>query len=180
MRRYILPVFLAFLTVSFIAEKKRQPKDIVDYCTRDLARKKAQKELPPYRYSGSRTKTFTLQNFSQIRHLQIDMVRNRPYKVIFNREGVPEGQAVEVAIYDRPHDKKNRQLLYHDSSTDPQVVFETKKVQFFDYDAVYVDVLLPAYLGDLSGPTIKGCLVITVGYLNVTLSDKRPKTKEPR
>ncbi len=180
MIRFAIPFFTMLVLVSFTPMDESQPKEIVDYCTRDLSRRKTMKALPPYRYSGSRTKSFTLQNFSQVRHLQIDLVRNRPYRIIFNREGVPEGQLVEIAIYDRPHDKRNRQVLWHDESTDPQVIFETKYVQFFDYDVIYVDVLLPAYEGDLSGPTIKGCLITTVGYQNVSLSDKRPKTKEPR
>ncbi|HBH07319.1 MAG TPA: hypothetical protein DDX92_12035 [Flavobacteriales bacterium] len=177
MNRHRKSIFFGFLAVVVLSGSRPgtwEASEIIDYCTKESARRKSSEMLLPYKYSGSRSKSFTLKNYSQTRSMEIDLVHNRPYKIIFNREGIPEGQKLEVYIYDKPNDKKKRYLLFSNNSEEDIVVFETKYVNDFNYSEIFVDLVIPSFPGDLSGITVKGCLVTTVGYLNETLEDKRP------
>jgi hypothetical protein len=177
LNRHRKSIFFGFLAVVVLSGSRPgtwEASEIIDYCTKESARRKSSEMLLPYKYSGSRSKSFTLKNYSQTRSMEIDLVHNRPYKIIFNREGIPEGQKLEVYIYDKPNDKKKRYLLFSNNSEEDIVVFETKYVNDFNYSEIFVDLVIPSFPGDLSGITVKGCLVTTVGYLNETLEDKRP------
>ena len=96
-----------------------------------------------------------------------------PYRLIFNKDGVPSGQTVNIVIYDKPYGKKNRTELFRHTGSEKEVIFETNSLQD-QYSTLYVEYELPAYEDDIAeGVSIEGCITLTVGF------DALPLNGEP-
>ena len=141
-----------------------QSDEIIDYCLVDQAREQSYKQLKPYRYSGFKYKSFKAKDYNQVKETIVELLAEIPYKLIFNRKGLPTGQSVNIVVYDRPYGKKNREELFRDSSDNEEVVFETSSLNDY-YKRLYVEYELPAIEAELAeNVTVKGCMTLTIGY----------------
>lgn len=145
----------------------------VDYCIKDNARESAMKKLKPFRYSGFKTKPVTIKEYNQVKETLVTILKDVPYRLIFNSEGLPEGQKVEITIYDKPYGKKNRNVIYEYKGNDKEVMFDTKDAS---YSEMHVEYVFPAFEGKLnSDMTIKGCVTMTIGYNNLVIEGGNAK-----
>ena len=159
-----MKLVIAFSCALFLAGSVFSQSETVDYCTKEDSRSLSIKNLKPYRYSGFKSKPFEAQPYNQIKETVVELLRDMPYKLIFNKDGLPSAQKVNIVIYDRPYSKKNRTELFRDGGSSKEVVFETASLQD-EYSTLYVEYELPAYEDDIAeGVSIKGCITITVGF----------------
>ncbi len=149
--------------------------EILDYCTKSSAKTANMREMNPYRYSGNKVKPFYCKAFHQTKTTVVELLKGMPYKIVFNRAGMPDGQKLEIKIFDSEEGKKNRTMIWSDNSMKEQVAFETKSVSDFDYRTLYIEYVLPAYEKEDITDDIrkKGCVVMTTGYMNEVLETKK-------
>jgi hypothetical protein len=169
---YTLFSFSLALVVMFSNQVFAQSTP-VDYCIKDNARESAMKKLKPFRYSGFKTKPITIKEYNQVKETLVTILKDVPYRLIFNSEGLPEGQKVEIAIYDKPFGKKNRNVIYEYKGADKEVIFDTKDASFTE---MYVEYVFPAFEGKMSSDmAIKGCVTMTIGYNNLIIEGGETK-----
>ncbi len=162
-----LPVLLLFTVYSF------GQSEVIDYCERESATERSKKELKPYRYSGAKVKKIKIKEYNQIQETVIEMLYDTKYKIIFNRSGIPDGQKVDIVIYNKPYGKRKREIVWKNTDGEDVVVLETEKLDE-EYDRLYVEYELPAYEKDVpSGVRITGCMVMTLGYNNMSFHTDR-------
>lgn len=166
-------ILLAIFSLVLMTGTSFAQSETVDYCTKDESRAKSVKNLKPYRYSGFKAKPFEAKPYNQIRETIVELLRDMPYRLIFNKDGVPSGQTVNIVIYDKPYGKKNRTELFRHTGSEKEVIFETNSLQD-QYSTLYVEYELPAYEDDIAeGVSIEGCITLTVGF------DALPLNGEP-
>lgn len=159
----ILLTIFTGISYSFI-ESTPSGQEVIDYCLKDKSREDSYKLLKPYRYSSFKYKSFTAKDYNQVKETIVELLDDMPYKLIFNKKGLPTGQSVNIVVYDKPYGKKNRTELFRNAGSEEVVVFETSSLNDF-YKRLYVEYELPAIEADLAeNVTVKGCVTLTVGY----------------
>ena len=157
--------FCALIVFTSGYSSEKAATEVLDYCVREKSKASAKKDLPPHRYSGSRAKTFYCKNNQQVKTTEIELLKGQHYRLIFDKAGLPIGQSVEVRIYDKPEDKKNRSLLWENTEDRDHFIFETKSIENFKYSTLYVEYFFPAYEKDDISSEVKkkGCVFLTIG-----------------
>ena len=83
--------------------------------------------------------------------------------------GLPEGQMVDISIYDKPYGKRNRELIYRDEGMSDEIVFDTKEMEDFYYERLYIEYFIHPFEGEEEldeNVPIKACVVMSHGYQN--------------
>ncbi len=164
---------LFFTALLFLASESFAQQETIDYCEREATAEKTKKELKPYRYSGAKIKKLKIKEYNQIQETVIEMLYDTKYKIIFNRSGVPDGQTVDVIIYDKPYGKRNREIVWKSTDGQDLIELETESLEG-EYDKLYVEYEMPAYEKEVpDGVRIAGCMVMTIGYDNMTFHTDR-------
>jgi len=171
---YTLLIASSWLCISFLPKNDSAPEltgdDEIDYCAKDVARENAKKALVPFRYSGSKAKRITVKEYNQIATTDVELLYDVPYRLIFNKAGLPDEQKVDIVIFNKPYPKKNRQELWRNSDYGTkEVTFETSELGDYTGD-LYIEYVLPAYEGKITPDLrLKGCIVLTLGYNNMVI-----------
>ncbi len=125
-------------------------------CNSKELKEKAQDGLDPYKYDSSELTRIVYKNKESIKEIEIPLFIGEKYKFVFVNEALPK--SVEIQIYNKDKDSKNRKLLFSSKNAGPNskdLTFEISKSRqvFIDY------VVPPVETGSYSG-----CAVFAVGY----------------
>ena len=143
-----LSIVIVFVLMAF------QGGDVL--CNAKELKEKAKELLEPYKYDSSELTRILYKTKQTLKEVEVPLFIGEKYRIVFELEALPK--QVEVQIYNKDKDSKNRKLLF--SSKDigaekKEFQFEISKVR-----QVYIDyVVPPTETGSYSG-----CAVFMVGY----------------
>lgn len=141
-------VLFVFVSMSF------QGGDIL--CNAKELKEKAKELLEPYKYDSSELTRIMYKKKESIKEVEVPLFIGEKYRIAFELEALPK--QVEVRIYNKDKDSKNRKLLF--SSKD---IGAEKKEFYFEISKarqIYVDYIVPP----TEEGSYSGCAVFMVGY----------------
>lgn len=112
---------------------------------------------PDFQYDASKLTHLVFSTKKQFKEMEIPLYIGEKYRFVFNVQALPQG--VDIEVYDKKYESKDRKLLFSSKEVQPQnnqYVFEPQKAM----RKVYLDYHVPASEGEEK----KGCLLLTVGY----------------
>ena len=125
-------------------------------CDSKALKEKAKDMLAPYKYDSSELTRIMYKKKESMKEVEVPLFIGEKYRFCFNLEALPKG--VEIQIYNKDKDARNRKLLFSEKNVGPE-----KKEVFFEISKsrhVYVDyVIPPTETGSYSG-----CAVFAIGY----------------
>ena len=146
--KHLFSIIFIFILMAF------QGGDVL--CNAKELKEKAKKILEPYKYDSSELTRIVYKNKESIKEIEATLFIGEKYRFVFELEALPK--QVEVQIYNKDKDSKNRKLLFSSKNLGvdkKEIQFEISKVR-----RVYVDyVIPPSETGSYSG-----CTVFMVGY----------------
>lgn len=144
----LFSIVIVFVMMAF------QGGDVL--CNAKELKEKAKDFLEPYKYDSSELTRILYKNKETVKEVEVPLFIGEKYRIVFELEALPK--QVEVQIYNKDKQSKNRKLLF--SSND---LGAEKKEFFFEISKarhIYVDyVIPPTEVGSYSG-----CAVFMVGY----------------
>ncbi len=125
-------------------------------CDSKALKEKAENFLDPYKYDSSELTKIIYKKQESVKEVEVPLFIGEKYKVVFVTEALPK--AVEIQIYNKDKESKNRKLLFSSKDAGPEkkdISFDVSMVRhiFIDY------VVPPVETGSYSG-----CVVFAVGY----------------
>lgn len=150
MKKIIKPLFsiiLVFVLMAF------QGGDVL--CNAKELKEKARNVLEPYKYDSSELTRILYKKKESIKEVEVPLFIGEKYRMVFELEALPK--KVEVQIYNKDKESKNRKLLFSskDLGDKKEFTFEVSKVRH-----VYVDYVVPP----TEEGSYSGCAVFMVGY----------------
>ncbi|HRG00206.1 MAG TPA: hypothetical protein PKZ75_03755 [Bacteroidia bacterium] len=144
----LFSVLLVFVLMAF------QGGDIL--CNAKELKEKAKNLLEPYKYDSSELTRIMYKKKESVKEVEVPLFIGEKYRIAFELEALPK--QVEVQIYNKDKESKNRKLLFSskDLAADKkEFYFEVSKVRH-----VYVDYVIPP----TEEGSYSGCAVFMVGY----------------
>ena len=125
-------------------------------CNAKDLKEKAKLALEPYKYDSSELTRILYKNKETVKEVEVPLFIGEKYRIVFELEALPK--QIEVQIYNKDKDSKNRKLLF--SSKD--VGADKKEFQFEVAKSrhVFVDYIIP----QTEAGSYSGCAVFMVGY----------------
>ncbi|MFN8117345.1 MAG: hypothetical protein U0W65_14610 [Bacteroidia bacterium] len=151
MKKIINPIFLTLLVFVLMAF---QGGDIL--CNAKELKEKAKNALEPYKYDSSELTRIMYKKKESVKEVEVPLFIGEEYRIVFELEALPK--QVEVQIYNKDKESKNRKLLFSSKSIGAdkkEFQFEVSKVRH-----VYVDYVVPP----TEEGSYSGCAVFMVGY----------------
>jgi hypothetical protein len=150
MKKISLPIALA---VSIFVSLSFQSGDIL--CNSKALKEKASALLDLYKYDSSELTKIIYKNKESVKEIEVPLFIGEKYRFVFELEALPKH--VEVQVYNKDKDAKNRKLLFSskEMGDKTEFQFEVSKVR-----TVYVDYIIPP---SESGAQT-GCAVFMLGY----------------
>jgi hypothetical protein len=150
MKKIIKPIvstILVFVLMAF------QGGDVL--CNAKDLKEKAKNTLEPYKYDSSELTRILYKKKESVKEIEVPLFIGEKYRMVFELEALPK--QVEVQIYNKSKDSKNRKLLFSSKSLGDkkEFMFEVSKVR-----QVYVDYIVPP----TEEGSYSGCAVFMVGY----------------
>lgn len=150
MRKIIKPILsiaVVFVLMAF------QGGDVL--CNSKELKEKAKLALEPYKYDSSELTRILYKAKETVKEVEVPLFIGEKYRFVFELEALPKH--VEVQIYNKDRDSKNRKLLFSskDMGDKKEFQFEISKVRH-----VYVDYIVPP----TEAGSYSGCAVFMVGY----------------
>ena len=143
----ILSIVIVFVLMAF------QGGDVL--CNSKELKEKAKIALEPYKYDSSELTRILYRSKETVKEVEVPLFIGEKYRFVFELEALPKH--VEVQIYNKDKDSKNRKLLFSskDMGDKKEFQFEVSKVRH-----VYVDYIVPP----TEAGWYSGCAVFMVGY----------------
>lgn len=143
----IVSIILVFVLMAF------QGGDVL--CNAKDLKEKAKNTLEPYKYDSSELTRILYKKKESVKEIEVPLFIGEKYRMVFELEALPK--QVEVQIYNKSKDSKNRKLLFSSKSIGDkkEFMFEVSKVR-----QVYVDYIVPP----TEEGSYSGCAVFMVGY----------------
>lgn len=150
MKKIIKPLFSVILVFVLMAF---QGGDVL--CNAKELKEKAKNVLEPYKYDSSELTRILYKKKESIKEVEVPLFIGEKYRMVFELEALPK--KVEVQIYNKDKESKNRKLLFSskDLGDKKEFTFEVSKVRH-----VYVDYVVPP----TEEGSYSGCAVFMVGY----------------
>ena len=145
-KTYLILLATVFVFSFFqVAPVECNPKDL---------KEKAKDNLDPFQYDTGKITRLKHTAKDQIKEVEIPMFIGEKYRLSFNLEALKK--TLEINIYNKAKDNKNRKLLYSNKDK-----FEKEfTVDFSRMRHVFVDYSIPA---GTNGEDL-GCAVFVLGY----------------
>jgi len=146
--------FIPLLTASVFIFMSFQNDPIL--CNAKELKGKASSLLDPYKYDSSELTKIIYKNKESVNEIEVPLFIGEKYRFIFEMEALPK--QVEVQIYNKRKDARNRKLLFSSKNvgTDKaEFQFEITRIR-----TVYVDYIIPP--AETGAQT--GCAVFMLGY----------------
>lgn len=125
-------------------------------CDSKVLKEKAKDMLEPYKYDSSELTRIMYKKKESVKEVEVPLFIGEKYRFVFVLEALPK--PVEIQIYNKDKESKNRKLLF--SSKDAGADKKTWEFEISKSRHVYVDyVIPPTEVGSYSG-----CAVFSVGY----------------
>ena len=152
MNKFLKPLLSVLIVVGLTSI---QGGDTI-LCNVKALKEKAENLLDPYKYDSSELTKIIYKKLESVKEVELPLFIGEKYKVIFVTEALPK--AVEIQIYNKDKESKNRKLLFSskDAGSDKKdISFDVSMARhiFIDY------VVPPVEIGSYSG-----CVVFAVGY----------------
>lgn len=143
----IVSIVIAFVLMAF------QGGDVL--CNAKELKEKAKLALEPYKYDSAELTRILYKAKESVKEVEVPLFIGEKYRMVFELEALPKH--VEVQIYNKDKDSKNRKLLFSskDMGDKKEFQFEVSKVRH-----VYVDYIVPP----TEAGSYSGCAVFMVGY----------------
>jgi hypothetical protein len=143
----IVSIVIVFVLMAF------QGGDVL--CNSKELKEKAKLALEPYKYDSSELTRILYKAKETVKEVEVPLFIGEKYRIVFELEALPK--QVEVQIYNKDKDSKNRKLLFSskDMGDKKEFQFEVSKVRH-----VYVDYIIPP----TEAGSYSGCAVFMVGY----------------
>lgn len=151
MRKFKHPFLFA---IAVIALMSFQSGDIL--CDPKALKEKAKDMLDPYKFDSAELTRIMYKKKESVKEVEVPLFIGEKYRFCFNMDAVPK--AVEIQVYNKDKESKNRKLLfsYKDAGSDKkEIFFEVSKTRH-----VYVDYVIPP----VETGAYTGCVVFAVGY----------------
>lgn len=151
MKKIIKPFLSIVIVFALIAF---QSGDVL--CNAKELKEKAKNALEPYKYDSSELTRILYKNKQTMKEVEVPLFIGEKYRIVFELEALPKH--VEVQIYNKDKNSKNRKLLFSskDMAADiKEFQFEVSKVRH-----VFVDYIVPP----TETGSYSGCAVFMVGY----------------
>jgi predicted nuclease with TOPRIM domain len=151
MKKMIKPLFtiiIAFVLMAF------QGGDIL--CNAKELKEKAKDLLEPYKYDSAELTRILYKEKETVKEVEVPLFIGEKYRIVFELEALPK--QVEVQIYNKAKDAKNRKLLFSSKeigADKKEFQFEVSKLRH-----VYIDYVIP----QTEAGSYSGCAVFMVGY----------------
>lgn len=143
-----LSIVIVFALMAF------QSGDVL--CNAKELKEKAKNALEPYKYDSSELTRILYKNKQTIKEVEVPLFIGEKYRIVFELEALPK--QVEVQIYNKDKNSKNRKLLF--SSKDMAVDIKEFQFEVSKVRHVYVDYIVPP----TETGSYSGCAVFMVGY----------------
>jgi hypothetical protein len=141
-------LFVSLFSFSFL-----QDDGPVD-CDPKGLKDKAKSQLDPYEYDSGKITKLKYSGKDQVKEIEIPMFVGEKYKLAFNLQALKKN--LEVCIYNKDKDSKNRKLLFtNKDKPEKEFSFEISRMRH-----VYIDYNIPA---GTNGEDL-GCAVFVLGY----------------
>lgn len=124
-------------------------------CNVKELKEKTKTMLGSYNYDSSELTRINYKNKETLKEIEVPLFIGEKYRFAFNLEALPK--PIEVQLYNKKKESKNRKLVFSSKSVSSQTQFT------FEYEKaskVFVDYVIPP--GDSTAFT--GCVVMMVGY----------------
>ena len=143
----ILSIVIVFVLMAF------QGGDVL--CNSKELKEKAKLVLEPYKYDSSELTRILYKTKESIKEVEVPLFIGEKYRIVFELEALTK--QVEVQIYNKDKESKNRKLLFSskDMGDKKEFLFEVSKVRH-----IYVDYVVPP----TEAGSYSGCAVFMVGY----------------
>ncbi len=151
MKRF-LTTLLSFILL--ISTTSFQTGDVL--CDVKELKEKAKDAINPYKYDSSELTRIIYKKKESVTEVEVPLFIGEKYRFAFVLEALPK--AVEIQIYNKDKDSKNRKLLF--SSKDGGIDRKEFHWEISKVRHVYVDYVIPP----TETGTYSGCAVFMVGY----------------
>lgn len=143
----LVSIVIVFVLMAF------QTGDVL--CNSKELKEKAKLALEPYKYDSSELTRIVYKTKETVKEVEVPLFIGEKYRMVFELEALPK--QVEVQIYNKDKESKNRKLLFSskDMGDKKEFQFEVSKVRH-----VYVDYIVPP----TETGSYSGCAVFMVGY----------------
>lgn len=145
---------LSLATMAILLGLSSFKDDSVSCNARDLETK-ANNLLDPYKYDSSELTKIVYKDQPSVSEIEVPLFIGEKYRFVFELEALPKH--VEVEIYNRSKDSKNRKLLFSSKSMGDKTEFQC---EISLTRTAYVDYIIPAAQEGVK----TGCAVFMVGY----------------
>lgn len=126
-------------------------------CDQKALKEKTKEFLDPYKYDSAELTRLQYKNKESIKEIEVPVFIGEKYRLVFNTEALPK--PVEIQVYNKDKDSKNRKLLF--SSKD----MPADKKQFTFEPTMRLSHMFVDYVVPKSDETaFTGCVVVMVGY----------------
>jgi hypothetical protein len=151
MKKYVLPVAIA---LSLFASFSFRNGDIL--CNAKALNEKANFLLDPFKYDNSEVSRIIYTEKESVKEIEVPLFIGEKYRFVFEMEALPK--PVEVRVYNKNKDNKNRKLLFtsKDMGDKREFIFETPSL----LRTAYVEYVIPP--ADAGSQT--GCALFMLGY----------------
>ena len=124
-------------------------------CNAKELKDKASLLLDPYKYDSSELTKIIYKTKESVKEVEVPLFIGEKYRFVFELEALPKH--VEVQIYNKDKDAKNRKLLFSskDMGDKKEFEFDVTRVR-----TVYIDYIIP--VAEEGAQT--GCAVFMLGY----------------
>jgi hypothetical protein len=151
MKRF-LTTLLSFILL--ISTTSFQTGDVL--CDVKALKEKAKEAINPYKYDSSELTRIIYKKKESVTEVEVPLFIGEKYRFAFVLEALPK--TIEVQIYNKDKDSKNRKLLF--SSKDGGIDRKEFQWEISKVRHVYVDYVIPP----TETGTYSGCAVFMVGY----------------
>jgi hypothetical protein len=150
MKKYT-KAFLSIVLLPFLMAF--QGGDVL--CNSKELKEKARQALEPYKYDSAELTRITYKKKESMKEVEVPLFIGEKYRIVFELEALPK--QIEVQIYNKDNDSKNRKLLFSskEMGDKKEFFFEVSKTRH-----VYVDYIVPP----MEEGSYNGCAVFMVGY----------------
>ncbi len=151
MKKILIPLFAIVIIFGVMAF---QNGDVL--CNAKELKEKASNSLDPYKYDSAELTRIIYKNKETVKEIEVPLFIGEKYRIVFELEALPKH--VEVQIYNKSKDAKNRKLLFSSKT-----IGEDKKEFQFEISKarqIYIDYIVPP----TEEGSYSGCAVFMVGY----------------
>lgn len=151
MKKNIKNLFAFFLLVMLMAFQRG---DVL--CNAKELQNKAMNLLGSYKYDSSELTQIVYKNEETVKEIEVPLFIGEKYRFIFELEALPK--QIEIQIYNKNKNSKNRKLLFTSKS-----ITDNQKEFYFELSKsrqAYVDYIIPPS----EEGSYNGCALFMLGY----------------